>query len=348
MPGAYATGSTESPRRTRSAALAADADAAEPIIADDELRLVVLCCHPALDAEVQVALTMRLACGVSTASIAAAFLVPTATMAARLTRAKKRIAESGAGIDLPDDLAVEERMGAVRRTIHLAFTMGHTAGSGETLRDNDLAAISHRMAHTLHDLRPGDPEAVGLLALIELSEARAPARLIETTDQPDGGPASNQVLLADMDRTTWDRSLIDSGLRRLTGVAADDRAGPIRLQALIAAVHARAASFAATDWPGLIELYDRLLRIEPSPTVAIGRCIAISYAAGPEAGLRDLDEVIALDQLSRYPYAHAARADMLERLDRDDEARQDWQSAASSARTTAERDYFTRRADMLV
>ena len=136
--------------------------------------------------------------------------------------------------------------------------------------------------------------------------------------------------------------MIDSGLRRLTGVAADDRAGPIRLQALIAAVHARAASFATTDWPGLIELYDRLLRIEPSPTVAIGRCIAISYAAGPEAGLRDLDEVIALDQLNRYPYAHAARADMLERLNRDDEARQDWQSAASSARTTAERDYFVR------
>ena len=155
------------------AALAADVDVVEPIIADDELRLVVLCCHPALDAEVQVALTMRLACGVPTASIAAAFLVPTATMAARLTRAKKRIAESGAGIELPDDVAVEERMGAVRRTIHLAFAMGHTAGSGEALRDNVLAEIAHRMARTLHDLRPGDSEAVGLLALIELSDARA-------------------------------------------------------------------------------------------------------------------------------------------------------------------------------
>ncbi len=143
--------------------------------------------------------------------------------------------------------------------------------------------------------------------------------------------------------------MIDSGIRRLTGVAADDRVGPIRLQALIAAEHARAASFAATDWPVLIGLYDRLLRIEPSPTVAIGRCMAISYAAGPEAGLRDLDEVIALDvELSRYPYAHAARADMLERLNRIEEARQAWQSAASSARTTAERDYFTRRANTLV
>ena len=162
-----------SPSAYPNAAPPADADAAEPIIDDDELRLVVLCCHPALDAEVQVALTMRLACGVSTASIAAAFLVPTATMAARLTRAKKRIAESGAGIELPDDVAVEERMGAVRRTIHLAFTMGHTAGSGETLRDNVLAENAHRMAGTLHDLRPGDSEAAGLLALIELSDARA-------------------------------------------------------------------------------------------------------------------------------------------------------------------------------
>ena len=158
---------------------------------NDELRLVVLCCHPALDAEVQVALTMRLACGVSTASIAGAFLVPTETMAARLTRAKKRIAESGAGIDLPDDVAVEERIGAVRRTIHLAFTMGHTAGSGETLRDNDLAAISHRMAHTLHDLRPGDPEAVGLLALIELSEARG-AGSTHRNDRPARWRAGQQ------------------------------------------------------------------------------------------------------------------------------------------------------------
>ena len=151
-----------------------------------------------------------------------------------------------------------------------------------------------------------------------------------------------------MNRTTWDRSLIDSGLRRLTGAAADDRVGPIRLQALIAAEHARAASFAATDWPALIGLYDQLLRIEPSPTVAIGRCIAISYAAGPEAGLRDLDEVIADDVLDRYPYAHAARADILERLNRVEEARLAWQSAASCARTTAEREYFARRADMLV
>ena len=177
------------------------------------------------------------------------------------------------------------------------------------------------MARSLHDLRPDDSETVGLLALIELTAARAPARLAATADWSDDGPASNQVLLADMDRSIWDRSLIDSGLLRLTGWAADDRVGPIRLQALIAAEHARAASFAETDWQALIGLYDQLLRLEPSPTVAIGRCLAISYAAGPEAGLRDLDEVIALDVLDRYPYAHAARADVLQRLDRLADAR---------------------------
>ena len=150
-----------------------------------------------------------------------------------------------------------------------------------------------------------------------------------------------------MDRSIWDRSLIESGLRRLTGRVADDRVGPIRLQALIAAEHARAASFAETDWQALIGLYDHLLRLEPSPTVAIGRCLAISYAAGPEAGLQDLDEVIALDVLDRYPYAHAARADVLQRLDRVAEARLAWQSAASCARTSAEREFFARRARLL-
>jgi RNA polymerase sigma-70 factor (ECF subfamily) len=245
-------------------ALAADADAAEPIIADDELRLIVLCCRPALDAEVQVALTMRLACGIPTASIAAAFLVPTATMAARLTRAKKRIAGSGIGIELPDDVAVEERMEAVRRTIHLACSMGHTAGTGETSRDNDLAGVAHRMARTLHDLRPDDSEAVGLLVLIELSEARAPARLVETTDQPEGGLTTDQVLLADMDRATWDRSLIDSGLRRLSAVAAGDRVGRGACQRARAS-HPRRRSAAGMAISGIVGPHHSRARILHSP-----------------------------------------------------------------------------------
>jgi RNA polymerase sigma-70 factor, ECF subfamily len=304
-----------------------------PVVADDELRLVVLCCPPAIDQEAQVALTLRLGCGVPTASIAAAFLVSTPTMAARLTRAKHRIATAGAGIDLPDDVAVEERMPAVRRTLHLTYTMGHTAGSGTALRDDDLAAHAMRLARSLHDLRPGDTETAGLLALVLLTEARAAGRI------PTPGA---QVLLADADRSEWDAALIAEGLEVL-GRAAGASAGPLVLQAAIAADHARAASFEATDWGRVVHHYDALLLAEPSPTVAIGRCVALSYLAGPAVGLADLDEVLGLVDLSGYPYAHAARAQLLERLDRAPEAAAAWSAAAGTARTDAERDWFEQR-----
>ena len=304
-----------------------------PIVADDELRLVVLCCHPAIDQEAQVALTLRLGCGVPTASIAAAFLVSTPTMAARLTRAKHRIAGAGTGIDLPDDVAVEERMPAVRRTLHLTYTMGHTAGSGAALRDDDLAAHAVRLTRALHELRPGDTETAGLLALVLLTEARAAGRI------PSPG---TQVLLADADRTHWDAELIAEGLAILAG-AAGASAGPLLLQAAIAADHARAPSFDATDWGRVVHHYDALLLAEPSPTVAIGRCVALSYLVGPAAGLADLDEVLDVADLSGYPYAHAARAQLLERLDRSDEAAAAWVAAAGTARTDAERSWFEQR-----
>jgi RNA polymerase sigma-70 factor (ECF subfamily) len=304
-----------------------------PVVDDDELRLVVLCCHPAIDHEAQVALTMRLGCGVPTASIAAAFLVATPTMAARLTRAKQRIAGSGAGIDLPDDVAVEERMPAVRRTVHLAYTMGHTAGSGAALRDDELAGHALRLARSLHELRPDDTETTGLLALILLTEARAATRL-----DASGG----QVLLADADRARWDGELITEGLT-LVAEATRAGAGPLVLQAAIAADHARAASFADTDWGRMVRHYDALLLAEPSPTVAIGRSVALSYLRGPAAGLADLDEVLAVADLGGYPYAHAARAQLLERLDRRDDAAASWAAAAAVARTDAERRFFTDR-----
>ena len=313
------------------AAQPADAGLDAPPVLDDELRLVVLCCHPALPQEVQVALTMRLGCGVPTASVAAAFLVPEATMAARLTRAKKRIAISGTGIGLPDDLAVEERMPAVRRTIHLAYAMGHTAGSGEALRHDDVADHAVRLARTLYALRPDDSEATGLLALLLLTEARAGTRI-----QADGA----QVLLADADRTQWDQMLIAEGLELLASLCVP---GPIGLQAMIAAEHSSAPSFAATRWSRIVGLHDALLTIEPSPTVAVGRCVAISYAAGPEAGLADLDEVLTLGELDTYPYAHAARAQMLDRLGRGAEAAESWVAAGRSARTDAERAFFAAR-----
>lgn len=310
-----------------------DGDALPAVVADDELRLVVLCCHPAIDHEAQVALTLRLSCGVPTASIAAAFLVPTPTMAARLTRAKQRIVAAGDGIELPDDLAVESRMPAVRRTVHLAYTMGHTAGSGAALRDDDLAAHAVHLARSLHELRPADREATGLLALLLLSEARAGTRLTD-----DG----TQVLLGDADRAAWDRPLIREGLA-LAAAAGGSSAGPLALQAAIAADHARAPSFAATDWGRMVRHYDALLLVEPSPTIAIGRCVALSYLLGPAAGLADLDGVLEVADLSRYPYAHAARAQILERLDRHAEAAESWAMAEASSRTHAERRWFAER-----
>ncbi len=306
----------------------ADAEIDAPAVADDDLRLVVLCCHPALTPEAQVALTMRLGCGIATAAVAAAFLVPEATMAARLTRAKRRVAESGRGIDLPDDLAVEERMPAVRRTIHLAYTMGHTAGTGAGLRDDDIVSHATRLARRLHALRPDDSEAAGLLALVLLTEARAATRV---------GTDGAQVLLADADRARWDRELIAEGLALIP----DERArGPIAIQAAIAGEHARAPSVESTDWCRVVGLYDALLAAEPSPTIALGRCIALSYLLGPEAGLTDLDEVLAVGGLDGYPYAHAARAQLLDRLGRHREAAADWTRAAACARTDAERSFF--------
>jgi RNA polymerase sigma-70 factor, ECF subfamily len=304
-----------------------------PVVADDELRLVVLCCHPALSPEAQVALTMRLGCGIGTASVAAAFLLAENTMAARLTRAKRRIAESGTGIDLPDDLAMEERMPAVRRTIHLAYTMGHTAGSGPGLRDDDVAAHAVRLARRLHRLRPDDTEATGLLALVLLTEARAATRL-----DADGV----QVLLADADRRRWDRDLIAEGLALIPD---HPPRGLLAVQAAIAAEHARAPTLDGTDWRQIVALYDTLLAIEPSPTIAVGRCVALSYLLDATAGLADIDEVLALGGLEKYPYAHAARAQMLDRLGRRPEAEEAWARAASCGRTDAERTYFAAHAD---
>lgn len=314
---------------------AADVAVTGPAVADDELRLVALCCHPALSVEAQVALTLRLGCGAPTPAVASAFLVSQATMAARLTRAKQRIAGSPVGIHLPDDAAVEERLPAVCRVVHLAYTMGHTAGAGAALRDEDLARRAVRLARTLYGLRPRDPEIAALLALILLSEARAPARV-----RLDGV----QALLPDVDRSSWDHALVAEGLRLQTMTADGQRPGPIALQAAIAAEQARAASFEAIDWRRVVELYDHLLTIEPSPTLALGRCLAMSYLLGPAVGLTDLDELMAVGRLDGYPYAHAARAQLLSRLGREHDARRAWIRAASCARTSAEREFFTAQA----
>lgn len=316
-------------------ATAATTDPGEPeMVADDELRLLVLCAHPALSQTMQVSLMLRLACGVPTAAIAAGFLVNTPTMAARLTRAKAQVRSSGtSSIDLPDDATLAERMPAVRRAVHLAYTLGHTAGSGADLRQADLAADAVHLARTLHRIRP-EVETTGLLALLLLTEARTPGRFAD-----DG----EQVLLADVDRSTWNTAQIAAAQRLLRGETGVSSEGFL-LQARIAAVHADAPSFAQTDWNALVDLYAALLTIDPSPTIAIGRAIALGYAVGPDRGLADLDEVAAVaSQLVTYPYLHAARAAMLSRLGRPADAADAWQAAARHARTDAERDSFTTR-----
>ena len=303
------------------------------VVGDDELRMVVLCCDPRLSTDEQVALTLRLACGVPTASIAAGFGIPTPTMAARLTRAKAKLVRLGPQLDLPDDATVDARLPAVATVVYLAGTLGHTAGSGERLADDELADRARYLARVLHRLRPAEAEFTGLLALILLTRARAGGRLDET-----GG----QILLGDADRSRWDAAMIAEGLQF---AAMAGRGGPLALQAAIAAEHARAASLDTTDWPAVLALYSQLLTLQPAHTVAVGRSIAVGRVAGPAAGLRDLDEVIELGGLDRYPYAFGARGYFLEQLGRLPEAAAEWRRAATLARTAAERDYFDRRAE---
>ncbi|MET3806420.1 RNA polymerase sigma-70 factor (ECF subfamily) [Nakamurella sp. UYEF19] len=320
----------------------ADVIAEAAVVGDDELRMVVLCCDARLSQDDQVALTLRLACGVSTAAVAAGFGINTASMAARLTRAKARLVRGGPLLDLPDDATVDLRLPAVARVIHLAFILGHTCADGAELMDEDLADRAQYLAGVLHALRPGSPSLTALLALILLTRARAGGRFDDTGEQ---------VLLADADRSRWDRALVRAGTSLLTmavraaevataGGATED---PMILQAAIAAECSTATSFAETDWGRVVDLYGRLLTLDPSPGFALGRCVALSHLSGPAVGLADLDGVLASGLLDRSPYAPAARAQMLERLGRSGEARGEWLSARDRAGTGAQRDYFAAR-----
>ena len=314
----------------------ADAGAEAPLVADDELRLAVLCCDPRLAHQDQIALTLRLACGVSTAGIAAGFGIGTPTMAARLTRARARLARDGSPFELPDEATVDARLPQVASVIHLAFGLGHTRREGMDLVDNELSDHARYLAETLHRLRPPRPEFGALLALIRLTSARAAGRF-------DG--AGNQVLLADADRSRWDPAQLARGLELADRVWATGYRGTLAVQAAIAAEHARAPSFAGTDWAAVVDFYGQLLSVDPAPIHALGRCLARSYLFGPEVGLADLDEVLSLtgvgQTLRADPYAHAARAQLLDRAGRSDQAAPCWREAAQRARTGAERDFFT-------
>ncbi len=307
-------------------------------IPDDRLRLVFTCCHPALNTDAQVALALRLLCGLSTAEVARAFLVSEATMAARITRAKKKIAAARIPYRVPPRAELPDRVDAVLTVVHLLFTTGHTTPVGETLTRADLAARSRDLARMLAELLPGVPEVTGLLALILLTDARRAARV-----DADG----QLVLLADQDRSCWDQAAIAEGLELVRDALRPGPPGRFTLMAAIAAVHDEAAAFGDTDWPEIVGLYDLLMRSWPSPVVALNRAVAIGFAAGPAAGLTALDELAASPELAGYGYLAAARASFLRRLDRTDEARLAYSEALLLTGNDVERDFLAARLDEL-
>jgi RNA polymerase sigma-70 factor (ECF subfamily) len=311
-------------------------DLDEPdVIPDDRLRLIFTCCHPALPAESRVALTLRLVGGLSTVEIARAFLVPEPTIAQRLVRAKRAIRDGGFPYEVPEGLLLAERLSPVLAVLYLIFNEGYAAHSGQDLLRGELCEEAIRLGRVLAELMPDQPEALGLLALMELQAARAPAR----TDA-DG----NLVLLEDQDRRRWDRARIDRGLALLAraGARGNAGAGPYQLQAAIAACHARAASWEATDWGRIVDHYRALAALAPSPVVELNLAVAVGLADGPAAGLAALDELDAA-ALRDYHLLPAARADFLRRLDRFREAAVEYRRALGLADNPREKAFLAAR-----
>ena len=308
-------------------------DLADPA-SDDRLRLIFTCCHPALSPEAQIALTLRLVCGVSTADIAQTLLVSEPTMAARLTRAKKKIAAARIPYTVPAPEELPARVDVVLTVIHLLYTTAHTAPSGPALVRVEPAERALDLARMLVALMPDEREAQGLLALLLVLDARRATR----TDV-DG----RLVLLEDQDRSAWDRAAIEEGHRLVLTAMRGGRPGRFALQAAIAALHAQAISYEATDWSQIVTLYDELLGVWPSPVVALNRAIAVSMVDGPEAGLAVLDVLESGGRLAGYRYLPAARADMLRRLGRPADAAAAYRTALDLADNEAERAFLTRR-----
>ena len=309
------------------------ADLDGEVIADERLRLVFTCCHPALAREAQVALTLRLLCGLTTAEIAMAFLVSEATMAARVTRAKKKIAAARIPYRVPGAAELPERLDAVLTVLHLVFTTGHTAPSGPALVRNDLVERALDLGRVLARLMPDEPEVRGLLALMLLTDARRGTRT-------DG--QGRLVLLADQDRSRWDREQVLEGL----GLVVDlhhTRVGRFGLQAAIAAEHAVAPTYAETRWPRVLALYDALLREWPSPVVALNRAVALAEVAGPAAALAEVDRLAVDSRLAGYRYLPSTRADLLRRTGRAAEAAAAYEQALALSDNDAERAFLTAR-----
>ena len=307
------------------------------VVVDDQLRLMFLCAHPALAADAQVPLILRLLAGLETGEIARSFLVPEATMAQRIVRAKRKLHDNHASYRIPSAAELPDRLAAVLAAIYLIYTEGHTATSGQNLTRTDLSSEAIRLGRTLVELMPDEPEGVGLLALMLLSESRRPAR-----SNPDG----TMVRLADQDRSRWNQALIIEGHQLVRACLRRGQPGPFQVQAAIAAVHADAPTAEATDWSQITALYDQLYSLRPHPVVALNRSVAVAELHGPAKGLAALAAIDA-GTLDTYQPYHAARADLLARAGRRDEALGAYDRAIELTTNAVERAFLVRQRSAL-